>query len=134
MINADKGARVGNYIVDMIMLCIIIMVLSYIVYLFYPAINNDHSLAFDILFSITYFSYYFFSEFFFGKTIGKIFTKTIVKDRNGNKPKVIFLIIRTLIRMFPIEVFTFLFGNYGLHDLLSRTTVVKMEAATKVKT
>ena len=54
-------------------------------------------------------------------------TKTKVVDKNGNKPTIGRLILRTLIRLIPIDLFTFLLGNLGLHDLISKTTVIKVQ-------
>lgn len=123
---ADKGARLGNFIADTIVVYVIILPLTYLMHFFFPETDDNNSPAFDILFSVIFFSYYFLLEFFWGRTVGKVLTKTTVVDRNGNRPKALRLIIRTLTRFFPIEGFTFLFGS-GLHDLISRTTVVKIE-------
>jgi len=128
MIQADKGLRVGNFIADTIVLSVIVLALTYIMYVYFPGTAERSSPAFDILFSVVFFCYYFLFELFFGKTIGKMLTKTIVVDQNGNKPRALRLIIRTLLRMIPVEGLSFLFGNYGLHDLLSKTTVVKIES------
>lgn len=125
MTMADKGARVGNFIADTLVVCVIILSLTYTMYFFFPEANDHNSPAFNILFSVIYFSYYFFLELFFGRTIGKILTKTTVVDRLGNRPKVLNLIVRTVTRFLPIEVVTFLFGS-GLHDIISRTSVVKL--------
>jgi uncharacterized RDD family membrane protein YckC len=122
---ADKGARLGNFIVDTVVLGVIILTLNYIMYFFFPEFADNDYPIFDIGLLILCFSYYFFAEFFWGRTVGKIFTKTIVVDQHGNKPKIFKLIIRTLFRFFPVEGFTFLFGS-GLHDQVSGTIVVKM--------
>src|SRR5687767_14659041 len=95
---ADKGARVANFVADTLVLGVIILNLTYTMYFFFPQTANNNSPAFDIVFSIIFFSYYFFFEFFGGRTVGKILTKTIVVDRYGNKPNVLKLVLRTLIR------------------------------------
>ena len=133
MTQSDKGTRVANFIADTLIVSIIIITLALVMYLYSPEIADNNSPAFNILFFIVFFSYYFFFEFFLGKTIGKMLTKTTVVDRNGNKPTALRLIIRTLVRMVPFEWFSFLFGNYGLHDLISKTTVVKIEALNTVR-
>ena len=117
---ADKGRRLGNYIIDTIIIIVIIFIFTYI----YPNILDEDSILFEIVFATTFFSYYFFFELIYGATPGKFLTKTLVVDKNGDKPRWGYLIIRTLIRMVPIEAITFLFGSIGLHDLLSRTNVV----------
>lgn len=123
---ADKGSRVGNLIIDTIVLSILILILTLLMYIFFPETSESDSQAFNILFAAVFFSYYFFLEYFFGKTIGKMLTNTIVVDRYGKKPNLFKLIIRTLLRFVLIEILTFLFGS-GLHDQLSLTRVVKLE-------
>jgi uncharacterized RDD family membrane protein YckC len=66
-----------------------------------------------------------FFESFYGKTIGKMVTKTHVVDRNNKKPSAWKVIIRTLFRLFPFGPIVFLFGFDCLHDICSRTNVVK---------
>jgi uncharacterized RDD family membrane protein YckC len=125
MTSVDKGARLGNFIIDLLIVVACILTLTLIIQNFYPEILDDNSLAFEIVFSGTIFCYYFFLELLLGQTVGKMLTKTIVVDKNGNKPKTLRLIIRTLVRFIPFEWFTFLFANFGLHDFLSKTTVIK---------
>jgi uncharacterized RDD family membrane protein YckC len=74
-------------------------------------------------------------ELYFSRTFGKYFTKTVVIKHNGSKPKVKSIVIRTLVRMIPIEAFSFLSGNSrGWHDTLSVTYVVnKHEFISKMK-
>jgi len=105
----------------MIVLTLIMIPIIYIIQLFF---YNDDSIIFEIVFSTTYFSYYFFFELIYGATPGKFLTKTIVVDKKGDKPHWGYLIVRTLVRMVPIEVVSFLFGPVGLHDLISKTMVV----------
>jgi uncharacterized RDD family membrane protein YckC len=124
MVQADKGARAGNFIIDILVLLVIIVLFTYLIWFVYPDITDTDSAAFDVLASTTFFLYYFLSEFFFGKTVGKILTKTIVLDKNGNKPKTFNLVVRSLVRLIPVESITFLFG-LGFHDLVSGTVVVK---------
>lgn len=122
---ADKGVRVGNFLIDTIVLSIIILPAYVIISYYIPSILEKNSIEFNILFYSVFFCYYFLSELLFGKTVGKLLTKTVVVSKGGNKPSVLSLIFRTLIRMIPIEGFAFLFGSAGLHDLLSKTIVIK---------
>jgi len=134
MTQADKGTRAGNFIIDSIIVIIIIVLVALSISLFYPGISDGNSPAFELLASITYFSYYFFWEHFFSKTPGKMLTQTFVVDRNGNKPGVLNLLARTLVRLIPIEGISFLFGHLGLHDLVSGTRVVKNDSQKKQQT
>lgn len=81
----------------------------------------------NLLFTITITSSYFFIfESLGATTLGKLVTKTIVVDENGNKPNSRQLLIRTFSRLIPFDAFSYL-GNpsRGWHDRFSDTYVVK---------
>ena len=123
MIIADKGTRVGNYLIDTT--CFIILVIINLIVLggLLHLIPENGSPYFGIYYFSLYFAYYFLFEFFLGKTPGKLLTKTRVVNRTGDKPTLRILIFRNLLRLLPIDNFTFLFGA-GMHDSLSGTFVV----------
>lgn len=76
--------------------------------------------------SVIVFFYYFLTEAYFSGTFAKYFTKTVVISKDGSRPKIKMIIIRTLTRFIPFEGLTFLSSNIrGLHDLFSNTYVVK---------
>ena len=90
----------------------------------------------NILFMlVVLFFYYLIMELYFSRTFGKYFTKTMVVKYNGSKPNVKSIVLRTLVRMIPIEAFSFLSDNArGWHDTLSVTYVVnKHEFISKMK-
>ena len=69
--------------------------------------------------------YFFVSEMFFGKTLGKKLMKLKV-IQTGNKNKFITIFIRTISRLIPLDLVTFLiFENELLHDKISKTKVVE---------
>lgn len=75
---------------------------------------------------VVLFFYYAITEIYFARTFGKYFTKTVVVKHNGTKPNLKSIVIRTLVRMIPIEAFSFLSNDArGWHDTLSVTYVVK---------
>jgi uncharacterized RDD family membrane protein YckC len=77
------------------------------------------------LFSIAlYVFYYFVSEAAFGRTLGKVVTRTKVVDEKGNKPSANQLLGRTLCRVIPFEAFSFLGSDVGWHDRFSGTYVI----------
>lgn len=89
--------------------------------------NNDDVSSLGVLLSIivNYFLY-FLLEAFTGKTLAKYITRTRVVKSDGGKPSFMQIIGRTLARLVPLEVFSYL-GNpnpIGLHDSLSGTIVV----------
>jgi uncharacterized RDD family membrane protein YckC len=84
---------------------------------------------------IVLFFYYAIMELYFSRTFGKYFTKTIVVKHNGSRPQIKSVIIRTLVRLIPIEAFSFLSDDArGWHDTLSVTYVVnKQEFISRMK-
>src|ERR1035437_6091988 len=109
---SDKGKRFGNYIIDLIAIIIIeVILIPCISFFIYPEISNTNSITFKFYFYIGFFLYYFLFEVFTNKTLGKILTKTIVVDKKGNKPSIFKIFIRTICRLIPFDMFTFLFGT-----------------------
>jgi uncharacterized RDD family membrane protein YckC len=115
----DKGIRIANFIIDILIIVFAWLLSNLILYV----IGFDSFSS--ILFYLIYFCYYFFFEFLAGKTPGKMLTRTVVKTFGGNKPSTKRILIRSLLRLIPYDYFSFLFGGIGLHDELSKTTVVK---------
>jgi len=131
---ASKGQRFLNLVID-----------SFIVYMFTVGIGAainitgqvtgnynlsewiiSLTLVENLIFGlVVLFFYYTIMELYFSRTFGKYFTKTMVVKHNGSRPKVKSVVIRTLVRMIPIEAFSFLSDNArGWHDTLSVTYVV----------
>jgi uncharacterized RDD family membrane protein YckC len=124
MIIADKGARTGNFIIDSVLFILLILILAIILELLRNVLPGRVFYYFDWYILLFYFLYYFLFELFWGKTPGKFFTKTKVVNRLGERPKVIQLLIRSIMRLTPFyDHFSFIFGQ-GLHDRISNTRVV----------
>ena len=69
--------------------------------------------------------YYNVFEIFFARTIGKFITQTIVVDENGEKPNHERILVRTLCRLIPFEILSFIgMPARGWHDSISKTFVV----------
>ena len=69
--------------------------------------------------------YYLPSEALFGRTVGKLVTRTRVVSQSGGPPDFLQVLRRTLIRFVPFEPFSFLSKrSVGLHDRWSETRVV----------
>ncbi len=82
--------------------------------------------SFGFLMYFTIFIYYFTLEAIFGRTLGKIITKTKVVDWYGEKPKTKQILIRSAIRLIPIDWFTyFSITREGWHDSGSSTMLIK---------
>lgn len=69
--------------------------------------------------------YYIFFEGLLSRTPGKFITRTKVIMKDGSKPDLGQIILRTLIRLIPFEIFSFIGKNpLGWHDKWSNTMVV----------
>jgi uncharacterized RDD family membrane protein YckC len=69
--------------------------------------------------------YYNVFEIFSARTLGKLITQTIVVDENGEKPHHETILIRSLCRLIPFEVLSFIgMPARGWHDSISKTYVV----------
>ena len=124
---ASKGTRFGNYLLDMIFLYALSFVGGLILGASggYAGRSNNVFLSYLIGFAIV-FGYYAVLEGFTGRTIGKFITRTKVVDENGEKPDFNTILIRSLCRLIPFEQFSFLGSDsYGWHDKFSKTRVVK---------
>lgn len=113
----DKGMRLTNYLID----SFIIIVISIVPALLF----NDYLRETEVVLS-TMFLYYFVLESSTGQTLGKMVTKTKVVNRDGSKPKVWRIFMRSFLRLIPIDNFSYLFGTaIGFHDSLSLTKLKK---------
>lgn len=78
--------------------------------------------------------YYNVFEIFFARTIGKFITQTIVVDEIGEKPNHEQILTRTLCRLIPFEILSFLgMPCRGWHDRISKTYVVNKELLDEKK-
>jgi uncharacterized RDD family membrane protein YckC len=115
------GIRFLNFSIDFIIWLVIAATLTF------PLSANNGTqmlLGFMIMF-IAFIAYYGIMEIKFQKTLGKFITKTKVVNLNGEKPETGFIIARTFCRLIPFDRLSFLFTKNGIHDLLSKTKVVK---------
>lgn len=88
-------------------------------------INN-----FSFIIILNYLLYMAFSEYFFEQTLGKkLFKLKVFFDTKD----LMSILIRTIIRLFPLDLFfIIIFKNKVLHDYLSRTIVkTKMDIIEK---
>lgn len=135
------GARIGHFVADTIVIQIITFVISFIFALFTEISGVNDSLKLtvglmsDIVSLVSYPVYYFLCERAWQKTPGKFLTKTVVIDEYGNKPEWRALILRSLIRIVPFDVFSCLGDtySYGWHDKWSKTWVVPEEELAVIK-
>ena len=122
---AEKGARFGNYIIDIVLFIVLFLLHVLLIEAVFNTFPDPDSLLFSIYYLVLLFAYYFVFEYFFGKTPGKFLTKTKVVDKNGEWPGGKKILIRSLCRLIPFDNFSFLFGPFGWHDSISGTMVVR---------
>ena len=122
---ADKGARFGNYLIDIVLFVMLFMLHVVAIEAIFGTAADPDSPLFSVYYLLLLFGYYFLFEYFFGKTPGKFLTKTRVVDVNGEWPGGKKLLIRTLCRFIPFDSLSFLFGSIGWHDSISGTMVVR---------
>lgn len=132
---ATRGQRFLNCILDLLIVHTIMVGIATTIVLVGEVIDNydvskwlESTTTFERLFSwaIMLFLYYFLTETYYSRTFAKYFTKTIVVKKDGTRPQIRTILIRTLARFIPLEFLTFLGTNVrGLHDFFSDTYVVK---------
>ncbi|WP_217789611.1 RDD family protein [Pinibacter aurantiacus] len=74
------------------------------------------------------FVYYFLMEAIFKVTFGKIVTDSVVVNEKGEKATTARVLVRTICRFIPFDVFSFV-GEEGWHDSLSGTSVINDQYA-----
>lgn len=116
----DKSVRLANFLIDII---IIVVISIFLIIMLGTDYIHEKILPYLVMFL-----YYLIMEATTGQTVGKMMTNTKVVRKDGSKASFVRICMRSLLRLFPLDVFTYLFGKeYGLHDLLSGTQLVKKE-------
>ncbi|TVR36857.1 MAG: hypothetical protein EA392_14105 [Cryomorphaceae bacterium] len=112
MNTVSKSIRAVNYLIDSLFIAIATAICNEVV----PDTSKY------ILFASISVFYYTCFETFTGQTPGKRITNTVVACRDGSKPGAFRILIRSVLRLNPLDVFSYLFGNeMGTHDVLSGT-------------
>lgn len=132
---ATRGQRFLNFSIDLVFLYIIILSIGTTIVLIAEAVgefavsawvetmSKGEIVLYSILIMLLYYS---LTEIYFSRTIAQLITKTVVVSKDGVKPDIKTLVIRTLSRFIPFEPFSFLGATpRGWHDIYSDTYVVK---------
>ena len=116
-----KILRLINFLIDSMIYFVIITVL---ILVFKNRIDSKDIKWISI---VLYFLYYFLLELIFKQTFAKMITRSkIISITQNEKYLLIQVFLRTLIRFVPIDIFSYLFVFQGLHDRLSKTTIIKV--------
>jgi uncharacterized RDD family membrane protein YckC len=141
---ASQGQRFLNLIIDLVLIYILVLSAGTTIVLIAEATNNFAVSSWvenmNIVEIIAYgllilFFYYFLTEVYFSRTLAKLITRTLVVKRDGSKPTVKMVFIRTLSRFIVFEGLSYLGSvSRGWHDSLSGTYVVKKKRlATSIR-
>ncbi len=123
---ASRGRRLANLLVDMVGNTLLVFVLAIIFTLIGRAFYVDILGSLGPLFGLgTSFLYYVVGEALFGRTLGKLVTRTRVVAESGAPAKPRQVILRTLYRFVPFDALSFLGKRRpGWHDRWSKTRVI----------
>ncbi|MGB4848612.1 MAG: RDD family protein [Saprospiraceae bacterium] len=130
---ATQSQRVLNVLIDMVSFLIIWFILSFLLIAFgfdqsYTDETGEQTPIIPLVLLLpTFWGYYLLSEYNYQQTIGKLLTKTKVVSITGEQPTLKQIIFRTLARSIPFEYFSFLADVVGIHDVISKTRVIKTQ-------
>lgn len=125
------GTRVLNFLVDTLIIFLIAYSIGKIndYYAQQFMLHNvpfKYHFSFGYLFFTVLFIYYTICELLFARTPGKWFSFSKVVNAQNNRPNILQVFIRSLVRLTVIDMFFFPFFDKTLHDYLSKTNVVEV--------
>lgn len=116
-----KGLRLIDFLIDS-GIFFILLILFVFAFKDIIAIENIKWIS-----GVLYFLYYFIFEYFSGQTIAKMITKSkVVSSTDRYNYYFIRIFIRSLTRLIPLDIISYLFVSRGLHDWISKTSVIKI--------
>jgi len=130
---ATKGQRFANYFIDGLVTTILAVLALKLNLIFqgndnittieswFPILNNY---GFTLYSYAALIIYYGLIESVSGRSLGKFVTGTKVIMRDGSTPEAGAVFLRTICRLIPFEIISFLISPIGWHDSLSKTLVV----------
>ncbi|MCB0600718.1 MAG: RDD family protein [Saprospiraceae bacterium] len=126
---ANKGTRFLNFLIDRMVIFGIYVILFSILFARENLFQEDNSMLLGILWISFYFStffYYSITEAVWGKSVGKMLTRTKIVTTSGKRPELMTILGRSLCRYIPFEPFSVLFSDFprGWHDSIPRILVV----------
>ena len=123
---ASRLRRLLNMLIDTVGYFVLAAVVGVVIAMINPQFLSNDSTLESYLFALSInVLYYLPSEALFGRTLGKLVTRTRVVAVSGEPPTFWQIFGRTFARLIPFEAFTFLTSSgIGAHDNLSRTRVV----------
>ncbi len=125
------GTRVLNFVIDSVTILLIAYTISKVndyyaqQYRIYGS-KFKYQFNFGYLYFATMFFYYAICEIVFTRTVGKLISFSKVVNKNGKRPNILQIVIRSLVRLTIIDMFFIPFLDKTLHDYLSKTVVVEI--------
>ncbi len=115
MKTVGKETRVINFLIDTFVILII--------WIAWSVITENKFIGFEE-FYVVFFLYYFLCEVLVQQTIGKKITGSVVVTTRGEPAGIFKIFIRTFMRLIPLDILSYMFGNgIGFHDMVSLTRV-----------
>ena len=124
---ASRTQRFVNLVIDLVGYYAVAIVIGVVIGIVNPSFFDTPNVVRDYAFGyIVIIGYYAVSEGLFGRTLGKLVTRTWVVDESGGKPSFAQIFGRSAARCIPFEPFSFFGGEpTGWHDTMSGTRVVR---------
>lgn len=132
---ASKGKRFANFLIDMIVFYIFLMILGFTLGILQVVTKTDllswtedlNPLVDRLMTMLLYAIYYCLVEGIFkGRTLGKLITKTRTVGEDGLLMNTSELLNRSFSRIIPFDQLSFAFADQGWHDRFSHTMVVDL--------
>jgi uncharacterized RDD family membrane protein YckC len=134
-VEASKGKRIANLLIDYIAFLLAIVMISAVLGMINMdlilALENINGLVDRLVTMFFYASYYMIMESALrGRTIGKMITGTRCVTIHGEEPSLETFLKRSFLRIVPFEAFSFLGEQTGWHDRWSDTMVIDEKLST----
>lgn len=135
---ASRRLRFWNFVLDTLCFSAIYIALTLlfaVIYVFSTPADADAPALVTLLPSLLlipcYVLYYFTFEYLFQKSPAKFITGTkliAIGDKPASRKQIL---KRSLARLIPLEGLSFLFSSEGIHDVFSRTRVIRVTRKTE---
>jgi uncharacterized RDD family membrane protein YckC len=131
--SASTNKRLANYIIDTLVIYLLALGINSVYIVLFSEglgleLNESYLLSGLGVFNFLLWAlYYLLFEMSTGKSVGKLITRTRVVNEAGERPSPKQIIWRSLARLIPLDVFSYLDKNppRGWHDKLSGTQVAE---------
>lgn len=119
---------VGTRIIDFLVDTVLVLLISYLINRgsnFYQYYWKFSGIAFWQIFSAVLVVYYIIGEGLIGTTLGKKASISKVVNSKGQKPSFLQVVVRSVVRLFPLDFIFIPFTDRTLHDIASKTFVIE---------